>query len=171
LNISHLARTGTALVAGAALFAAVSAGAFAIPSNTFTVSTTITASCTVTDDGPANLTPTYAPTTDSGVGSATTLNTFCTGTDPNVTFTDAFASDTNEFEMTNGGANLFFQISNNTTCNGTAGDTPISEDTALPLGGGTSTYNICAAVIAGSGTNVAAPAGNYSDTVTYTLAP
>jgi spore coat protein U-like protein len=171
VNISKLARTATALVAGAALFAAVSAGAFAVPPNTFTVSTTITASCSVTDAGPANLTPTYTPTTDTGVGSATTLDTFCTGTTPTVVLSDAAGSGGPEFVMTDGGANLYYHLANGTSCNGTNTDNVIDEGTAINLTGGEGVLNICAAVIAGGGLNVDAAAGSYLDTVTYTITP
>jgi hypothetical protein len=168
MDFTKLTRTGTALAAGAALFVAVSTGAYA--TGTFNVSTTITASCSVTDAGPSDLTPTYVPSTDSGTGSATVLNTFCSGTTPTVTFTDSGNSGTNEFVMTSGTSLLFYQISNGPTCSGVAGDGPINEGVAQPLPGGVTAYNICAAVITG-GLNTAAAAGSYTDVVTYTIAP
>jgi hypothetical protein len=169
MNFTKLTRTGTALAAGAALFAAVSTGAYA--TGTFNVSTTITSSCSVTDSGPANLTPTYDPSTDSGTGSATTLNTACNGATPSVTFTDSNGSYTTFFQMSDGSSNLWYQISNNATCTGGPGDNPIQENNPVLLGTGTASYNICAAVIAGNGTNTSVAAGSYSDTVTYTITP
>jgi len=169
MNFNTLTRTGTALAAGAALFAAVSTGAYAAPT-TFNVSTTITASCVVTDDGPTNLTPTYDPTTDTGTGNATSLNTACTGVTPSVVFTDSDGSNTNYFQMSSGSSNLWYQISNNPGCNGGPGDNPILENDAITLGTGTASYDICAAVITG-GVNTAVPAGSYTDTVTYTITP
>lgn len=161
----------TALVAGAALFAAASTGAYAVPT-TFNVSTTINASCSVTDSGPANLTPSYVPSTDTSTGAATTLNTFCNGANPNVTFTDALNSSDTLFAMTTvGGSFLYYQISNTATCTGVAGDNPVYEDTAIALTSGVSSFNICAAVITGGNLNTGAQAGTYSDTVTYTIAP
>jgi hypothetical protein len=171
MKFSNLTRTGTALVAGAALFAAFPAGADATPSNTFNVSTTISASCVVTDSGPADLTPTYIPSTNSGVGSATSLDTNCSGSSPTVTFTDAANTGTSEFVMTSGSNNLFYQISDNSSCNGAAGDNPIQEGVAQSLLSGTQSYEICAAVITGGAVNVAVAAGSYTDTVTYTFAP
>jgi hypothetical protein len=168
MNFTKLTRTGTALAAGAALFAAVSTGAYA--TGTFNVSTTITAACSVTDTGPADLTPTYTPSTDTGTGSATVLNTFCSGTTPTVTFTDASSSGTNEFVMTSGASSLYYQISNGAACTGVVGDAPIQEGGAQPLVNGPSGYNICAAVITG-GVNTTAAAGSYTDVVTYTIAP
>ncbi len=166
---SNFIRTGTAVIAGATLVAAISGGARA---GTFNVSTTITPSCTITDAGPGNLTPEYAPTTDTGTGASTTLDTFCTGPNPTVVFTDAYASNDTQFAMSNGaGAYLFYQISPNVNCNGTPGDVPINENTVQDLIGGTQSFPICAAVIAGGGLNVGAPAGAYQDTVTYTLTP
>jgi hypothetical protein len=85
LNNASFARTAAALVAGAALFPAVSRDASA--QSVFNVSTTITASCEVTDAGPteklddaspANLPLNYKPTTDSGVGMETAQDTFRT---------------------------------------------------------------------------------------------
>jgi hypothetical protein len=171
LKRSGFTRTITAAAAGAAFFAAVSEDTFA---GTFNVSTTITASCSITNAGPANLAPTYTATTDTGTGSATTLNTFCTGTTPTVVLTDAAAggSGGNVFVMTNGGgANLYYQISTNPTCNGTSADDAIDEGGTITLTGGTGLLNICAAVIAGVGVNVTAIAGTYQDTVTYTITP
>lgn len=170
MNVSNLTRTGTALVAGAALFAAVSAGAYAVPA-TFNVSTTITATCSISDNGaPANLTPTYTPSGDTGTGDETTLSTSCNGSTPTVTFTDAYNSGTTNFEMTSGANDLFFQISNTPSCSGVVGDGPITENVPQNLTSGNSTYDICAAVITG-GLNTSAPAGSYSDTVTYTISP
>ncbi len=165
---SKLIRTGTALVAGAALFASVSAGAFAGPApNTFTVQTVIAASCTVSEGGaPGNLTPTYDPTSDTSTGAETTLTTFCNGTTPTVTFT----SPNTTFESPNyvmvdpGNDHLNYQLSNTATCTGVVGDNNLPEGDPLPL---TSPYDICAAVIPGQTT---APAGTYLDTVTYTIA-
>ncbi len=170
VTFTTLTRTCTALVAGAALVAAVSAGADAIP-DTFNVSTTISASCSITDSGPSDLTPTYSPTSDSGTGSETSLNTNCTGGTPSVTFTDAGASGTTEFVMTSGNSDLYYQISNTPTCSGVAGDGPITEASPVSLTPGNSSFDICAAVIAGGGLNVGAAAGSYTDTVTYTIAP
>ncbi len=170
MNLSTITRNGTALVAGAALFAAVSAGAYAIP-DTFNVSTTISASCNITDSGPADLTPTYSPASDSGTGSETELDTFCNGTSPYVTFTDAYGDfDGNEFAMSNGGNNLFYQISNTASCSGVAGDNPIGEGDPVSLAAGLNTLDICAAVITG-GLNTSVPAGTYNDTVTYSITP
>jgi hypothetical protein len=168
VNVSNRTRTATALVAGAALFAAVSAGADAIP-DTFNVSTTISASCSVTDSGPADLTPTYTPSTDSGVGASTTLNTNCNGTSPTVTFTDADGGGPAFFMFGTGGV-LIFQLSNNTSCNGSPADNPLVEAEAYSLGTGISSYNICAAITTG-GDNVLAAAGTYTDTITYTISP
>jgi hypothetical protein len=170
MNVSDVTRAGSALIAGAALFAAVSAGAYAVP-DTFNVSTTISASCSVTDSGPANLTPAYTPASDSGTGAETNLNTFCTGSVPTVTFTDGLDSGDNFFAMSDGGVLLYYQLSSNPTCNGTSADLPISEGAPQNLLQGNGSYEICAAVIAGSGLNVGIPAGTYSDTVTYTIAP
>jgi hypothetical protein len=171
LKRNKLAHGGTALVGAAVFFAALTTGASAVP-DTFAVTTTISASCSVTDAGPGNLTPTYSPTSDAGVGSATTLNTFCTGTTPTVVFTDAYGSETTAFAMSNGnGGVLLYQLSNNATCNGTNSDAPFYENTSVSMTGGSTSFNICAAVIAGSGTNVAAPAGTYQDLVTYTITP
>jgi spore coat protein U-like protein len=162
-----LIRTGTALVAGAALFASVSAGAFAGPApTTFTVTTTIAASCTVSEDGaPGDLTPTYNPTSDTSTGSETTLTTFCNGTTPTVTFTDATGNFESFYTMLDGNNDhLNYQLSNTATCTGVVGDNNLPEGDALPL---TSPYEICAAVIPGQTT---APAGTYVDTVTYNIA-
>jgi len=73
--------------------------------------------------------------------------------------------------MNNGSALLYFQIASNPTCDGTPSDLPIQEGAAQIGLNGYESFEICAAVIAGSGLNVAAPAGSYSDTVTYTIAP
>jgi hypothetical protein len=169
--LGNFARAGTALAAAALLFATATAGAGA--TDTFNVSTTIDAACSVTDAGPSDLTPTYAPSTDTGTGSATTLNTFCSGTTPSVTFTDAFDSFFYIFAMTSGGGTnfLYYQISNNTSCTGVGSDNPINENSAISLAPGNNTFNICAAVIAGNGTNTSAVAGVYTDTVTYSIAP
>jgi len=169
MNLRNLTRTGTGLAASAALFASLASGALA--TSTFNVSTTITNACTVTDSGPANLTPTYTPTTDSGTGSETNLNTFCNGNAPTVAFTDAAGSGTNAFVMYDGAAPLYYQISSDPTCNGTSGDIPINEGAPQNLLQGGGSYEICAAVIAGVGINTTAPAGSYTDTVTYTISP
>jgi len=170
MNFGNLTRTGTALVAGAALFAAVSGGAYAAPA-TFNVSTTITAACTISDVGfPQDLTPTYTPSSDSGTGSATALTTNCSGEAPTVAFTDANNSGSTAFQMTSGANQLFFQISNEPACAGGPGDNPIIEGAAQPLTPGVSSYDICAAVITG-GLNTGVPAGSYADVVTYTIAP
>jgi len=171
VNFSNITRTGTALVAGAALFAAVSAGADAVPT-TFNVNTTVSASCSLTlgDGGPADLTPTYTPATDSGTGSETVLDTTCTGSTPTVAFTDAAATGSTSFEMTSGPNVLYYQISSNPSCSGGPGDDPISEGAAQSLTTGNSVYEICAAVITG-GPNTGAVGGSYNDTVTYTITP
>lgn len=170
MNITNFARAGTALAGGAFFFVALSAGARAVPSS-FTVSTTITASCSMTNAGPGNLAPTYSMPTDSGDGSQTALSTFCTGTAPSVTFSDAYGSGSNVFAMTDAdGASLYYQLSNNTTCNGTGADNPITESTPISLGSGANSLMICAAVLTG-GQNAGARAGTYSDTVTYSMSP
>lgn len=165
MMLRNLTRTSTALVAGAALFATVATAADAVPS-TFTVSTTITASCTLTDSGPANLAPTYSPSTDSGVGDSTTLETTCNGTTPTVTFTDVNGATT-EFVMTSGANRLGYYLSNNNDCTGGSGDNPITIGAPQNL---VPVYAIAACVIIG-GINVGAPAGTYTDTVTYTISP
>lgn len=165
MNFRSLTRTGTALVAGAALFVTVSTAAGAVPSS-FNVSTTITASCTVTDAGPTNLAPTYTPSTDSGVGDSTVLDTACNGSTPTVTFTDASGATT-EFVMTSGANRLGYYLSNNNDCTGGSGDNPITVGAPQNL---VPAYAIAACVIIG-GTNVGAPAGTYTDTVTYTISP
>jgi hypothetical protein len=164
-------RTVTALVAGAAFFAVASLCADA--TDTFNVSTTITASCSLTggDGGPADLTPSYTQSTDSGTGVETALDTTCTGDTPSVFFTDAYSSGTTVFEMTSGSSQLFYQLSSDPTCDGTPGDIPITEGAPQNLLQGGGSYEICAAVIAGSGMNVNAAAGSYSDTVTYSISP
>jgi hypothetical protein len=171
MNLTSLTRTATALVAGAALFATLSAGADAIP-DTFNVSTTISASCSLTngDGGPADLTPTYTPSTDSGTGSETVLDTTCTGSSPTVTFTDASNSGSTEFVMLSASNDLYYQISNTPSCTGVVGDNPITEGAPQSLTTGTSVYEICAAVIA-QGVNTTAPGGSYTDTVTYSISP
>jgi hypothetical protein len=169
MNVHNLTRSGTAFVAGVALFAAVSAGADAIP-DTFNVSTTISASCSVTDSGPADLTPTYSPTSDSGAGSETVLSTLCNGTSPSVTFSDSYDSNNNLFVMYDGSSVLYYQISNTTSCSGVSGDNPIYESFPITLPSGVNSFDICAAVITG-GVNVNAPAGTYNDTVTYSITP
>jgi spore coat protein U-like protein len=169
VNVSNRTRTATALVAGAALFAAVSAGAYAIP-DTFNVSTTISASCSVTDSGPADLYPSYTPSTDTSVGAETVLNTSCSGSSPTVTFTDPTESFDNEFFMTSGSQILFFQISNTSSCSGVAGDNPLLEGVPYALSSGVGAFDICAAVISG-GLNTGVPAGVYTDTVTYSISP
>jgi len=73
--------------------------------------------------------------------------------------------------MTNGAQNLYFQISNNPTCDGSAGDNPLLQGIQVPLGLGASSFTICAAVITNGGINVGVPAGSYTDTVTYTIVP
>jgi hypothetical protein len=170
MKFANLARTATSLVAGASLFAAVSAGANA-GGNTFNVSTTIASSCSVTDSGPADLTPTYDPTTDSGTGSETVLNTDCNGTTPSVTFTDPEDLGTNDFVMASGPNILYFQISTGASCTGIPGDNPIYEHNPVSLQPGPYALDICAAVITGGGVNTSAVAGSYSDTVTYSIAP
>ncbi len=167
MNFPKFARNATALTVGATLFAAVSAGAYAVPT-TFNVSTTVTASCTVTDAGPANLTPTYTQSTDSGTGDETVLNTFCSGTNPTVTFTDAGGNIDGDYEMNDGTNILHYQISNTPTCTGIPGDNNLGEDDAWPIS--SPAYDICAAVTVG-GVNTTVPAGSYTDTVTYTIAP
>ncbi len=164
-------RTVTALVAGATFFAIASVCADA--SDTFNVSTTITAACSLTDGdgGPADLTPSYTQSTDSGTGVETALDTTCTGSAPTVTFTDALNSGTNVFAMTSGTSLLYYQLSSNPTCDGTSSDLPIAEGVGQNLGQGAGSYEICAAVIAGVGMNVNAAAGSYSDTVTYSISP
>jgi hypothetical protein len=62
---------------------------------------------------------------------------------------------------------LTFQISNKTSCDGSAGDDPIVEGASQDL---VAAYDICAAVIS-DGSNSRAPAGAYSDTVTYAVSP
>jgi len=143
-------------------------GAPADAATTFNVTTTVDATCTVTDSGPANLTPTFAPLSDTGTGSATSLNTVCTGPTPTVIFSDAAASGTSIFTMNDGAHLLTFQISNKTSCDGGAGDDPIVEGAPQSLVG--TSYDICAAVIA-DGSNSGAAAGSYSDTVTYAVSP
>jgi hypothetical protein len=164
-------RTVTALVAGATFFAIASVCADA--TDTFNVSTTITAACSLADGdgGPADLTPSYTPSTDSGTGTETVLDTSCTGSVPTVTFTDTYNSGTTVFEMTSGSSQLFYQLSSDPSCDGTPGDLPITEGVAQNLLQGFGSYEICAAVIAGGGMNVNAAAGSYSDTVTYTITP
>jgi len=169
VKLTNLARTCATLIAGTALFGGVAAAAGA--TSTFNVSTVITNACTVTDSGPANLVPTYTPTSDSGTGAETSLNTFCNGNAPTVAFTDAAGSGSNAFVMYDGGAPLYYQISSNPTCNGTSGDIPIQEGAPQNLSQGAQSYEICAAVIAGAGINTTVPAGSYSDTVTYTISP
>jgi len=169
VNFSDCTRTASALVAAAALFGSVSAGAYAAP-DTFNVSTTVSDSCTVTDSGPANLTPTYSPISDSGTGSETVLNTFCTGTNPYVDFYDSWDSGGPQFAMSNGTTNLYYQISDTPTCSGVPGDNPISDDVPVALPNGANSFDVCAAVTTG-GLNVTAPAGSYTDTVIYSIAP
>jgi hypothetical protein len=73
--------------------------------------------------------------------------------------------------MSNGTTNLYFQLSNSSTCSGVAGDNPMSDDGApLALPSGSGSFDICAAVTTG-GLNVSAPAGSYTDTVTYEIFP
>ncbi len=166
MNLLRTVRTGAFLSAGAVLFADAGTGAGA---TTFNVTTRVDASCSVTDAGPANLTPTYAPLSDAGTGSATSLNTTCTGSSPTVTFSDSAASGTSVFTMSDGSSHsLTFQISNKSSCDGSAGDDPITEGVAQSLA--SSSYDICAAVITG-GSNSGAAAGTYSDTVTYAISP
>lgn len=165
MNFRNLTRTSTALVAGTALFLTVSTAASAVPS-TFNVATTITASCTVTDAGPANLAPSYSPGTDSGTGDSTSLDTACTGSSPTVTFTDANGATT-EFIMTSGANRLGYYLSNNNNCTGGSGDNPITVGAPQNL---VPVYHIAACVIIG-GINVGVPAGTYTDTVTYTISP
>jgi len=166
LKLLTIIRAGVVLSAGAVLVAGVGAGSGA--ATTFNVTTTVDASCTLTDAGPANLNPTYAPLADTGIGSATSLNTTCTGPSPTVTFSDASATGTSVFTMTDGGTHsLTFQISNKTSCDGGPGDDPIVEGAAQSL---TPSYAICAAVITG-GSNTGAAVGVYSDTVTYAVSP
>lgn len=170
MNVSNFARAGTAIIGGVFFFVALSAGANAVPSS-FNVTTTIAASCSMTAAAPGNLTPTYSMPTDSGDGAKTALNTFCVGTAPSVTFTDAYNSGSNVFAMTDaGGANLYYQLSNNATCDGTGADNPINENAPVSLGSGANSLNICAAVLT-DGSNDGAPAGTYSDTVTYSMTP
>ena len=166
MNIRYLARTGSAVTAGALLLAALGAGALAAPA-TFTVSTNITNSCVVSGGGPSDLTPTYDPITGSSVGAATTLVTSCSGPAPVVAFTDAGGSGTS-FQMTSFASTLFYQISNSTSCSGIAADDPLTVGGQYNLTSGSGIYNICAAVTAGQ---TGIPAGSYSDTVTYTITP
>jgi hypothetical protein len=163
-----LTRTGIAALAGAALLAGVAESAGA---NTFTVSTTITTACKLSDSGPTDLTPTYERVVDSGTGSVTALNTVCNGANPTVTFTDSLGSGTNLFAMHNGDSALYYQISLGPSCSGVAGDNPIQESAPIALPSGDNALNICAAVITGDGTNADVPAGTYTDTVTYTITP
>jgi spore coat protein U-like protein len=166
----NLTRTVTALVAAAGLFAVVSAGADAIP-DTFNVSTTISASCSITDSGPANLFPQYVPSTDTSTGAATALNTYCNGSSPTVNFSDG-SYGTTQFLMNNGGSSyLYYQISQNSSCNGSAFDNPIPQGFQQTLGVGVASFDICAAVITGGGLNTGAPAGTYTDTITYSISP
>jgi hypothetical protein len=65
---------------------------------------------------------------------------------------------------------LTFQISNKSSCDGGAGDNPITEGAPQTLASGTGSYAICAAVIT-DGSNSAAVAGTYGDTVTYAVSP
>jgi len=169
VNLRNLARAGTTVLAGAALLAG--AGASAGAANTFVVSTTVTTACTVSGSGPTDLAPTFTQVLDSGTGTATALNTSCNGPSPTVTFSDSMGSGTNVFAMHNGASALYYQISIGTSCSGVAGDNPIQESAPIALPGGVSSFNICAAVIAGTGMNVNAPAGTYTDTVTYSITP
>jgi hypothetical protein len=170
MTIAKLTRTGTALAAGAALFAAASTCAFAAPS-TFDVSTTIAASCVVTDGGPGDLTPSYVPSTDTSTGAGTFLETNCNSASPLAVFTDFADTGSTRFVMTSAaGNNLYYQISNNDTCSGGPGDDPIVEGAGQTITTGNNSYAICAAVIVG-GLNTGVAAGIYSDTVTYTVAP
>jgi len=163
---SSLIRTGTALVAGAVLFATLSAHASA---GTFLVQTTITASCTITDAGPGNLAPTYTSASDTGTGAETVLNTNCTGTNPTVAFTDAYGNIDGDYAMNDGnGHNLQYQLSNTPTCSGVPGDVNMGEGDPQAING--AAFDICAAVLTGAGMNTL-PAGNYTDTVTYTITP
>jgi spore coat protein U-like protein len=171
VNVRIVTRAGTAVLAGAALVAGVAASASAGATNTFNVSTTINTACTLSDSGPTDLTPTYTPIRDSGTGTVTALNTVCNGTNPTVTFSDSLGSGTNLFAMHNGASTLYYQISIGASCSGVPGDNPIQENTPIALPAGVNAFDICAAVIAGDGTNVNAPAGTYSDTVTYTITP
>jgi spore coat protein U-like protein len=170
MNFSNLTRTGTALVAGAALFAAVSAIADASPA-TFNVTTTISASCNVNFGGPTDLAPTYSPASDTSVGDATGLSTTCTGTTPSVVFTDQASSGTTQFVMLHNGTDqLNYQISLGTSCSGISQDSPITEGASINLVSGVNqTLDICAAVIVGQTTGIAS--GLYGDTVTYTITP
>jgi len=168
VSLRILARAGSAVLAGAALLAGAAASAGA---NTFNVSTTISPACTLSDSGPTDLTPTYTPVRDLGTGTATALNTVCNGTNPTVTFSDSLGSGTNLFAMHDGASTLYYQISIGTSCSGVVGDNPIQENTPIALPAGVNTFDICAAVITGDGTNVNVPAGSYSDTVTYSITP
>jgi len=167
MNFPTLSRSGTALLASAAFFASVSSGAGA--TNTFNVSTTIEDSCSVTNAGPSDLVVTYVPTTDTSTGAATSLDTFCNGTSPTVSFSDGTYGTTN-FAMTGPGGYLYYYLSQSTTCTGVVADNPIVQGFTQPLGAGTTSFDICAAVITG-GVNTGAPAGAYSDTVTYSISP
>lgn len=169
MNVRSFTRTGTALVAGAALCLAVSGAADAV-TTTFIVSTTITRSCVVSDAGPPDLAPAYSPTIDAGTGDHTVLNTTCNGTTPTVTFTDAYNSGGTVFQMTSGTSALYYQISNGASCSGVASDSPVQEGVPQVMAPGIASFDICASVIAG-GMNTNAPAGTYTDTVTYTLTP
>jgi spore coat protein U-like protein len=170
VNVRALTRNGAALVAGAALFATASSDADAV-TTTFIVSTTITRSCVVSDAGPPDLAPTYSPTIDAGTGDHTVLNTTCNGATPTVTFTDAYNSGGTVFQMTNGASALYYQISNGTSCSGVASDNPVQEGVPQVMAPGNGAYDICVSVLAAGGTNTNAPAGTYTDTVTYTLTP
>ncbi len=167
MNPLPIVRTGALLSAGSLLFTGFGAAG---ATTTFNVTTTVDATCAVTDSGPANLTPTYAPISNTGVGSATSLDTDCTGSAPTVTFSDAAASGTSIFTMLDGLHALTFQISNKSSCDGGAGDNPITEGAPQTLASGTGSYAICAAVIT-DGSNSAAVAGTYGDTVTYAVSP
>jgi len=72
--------------------------------------------------------------------------------------------------MSNGTTNLYYQISDTPTCSGVPGDNPISDDVPVALPNGANSFDVCAAVTTG-GLNVTAPAGSYTDTVIYSIAP
>ncbi len=169
VNFRLLTLAGTGAFAGAALLAGV--GANAAAASTFVVSTTIAPTCTVSGSGPADLTPTYTEIGDSGTGTATALDTICNGANPTITLSDSLGSGTNLFAMHNGNSALYYQISIGTSCTGAAGDNPIQENAPITLPSGFDAFDICAAVIAGTGLNVNVPAGTYSDTVTYSITP
>jgi spore coat protein U-like protein len=170
-TISIFLRRASAFAAGAAFVAATASSAGAVSGGSFTVSTTITASCSVTNAGPSDLSPTYSPVTDTGTGAATSISTVCTGPNPQIAFTDLNGGSGTDFVMTNGSAKLYYYLSSNATCDGTRADRPLSYGIAANgFANGSATFGVCAAVEA-NGTNTGLPAGTYTDTVYYTISP